>query len=233
MSLSSMAQLASARLTKLNLTGSDWWLSVDAVAALAKCTTLQTLFLSTNNSVRDAALCAIAANCVSLTQLDLSNCRRVTDVGIAALATLPLLHNLELANCPGTTDDALCALAARAGRPMLYLGLRSASASEAALSELTASCTSLTHLNIGNCDGASDATLAAISRSCPELRVLELRQSDECTDAGLIALAAGCTKLEELLLDGCTDALTDKAVDTILQGLKQLHTLSAVHLSVQ
>ena len=57
--------------------------------------------------------------------------------------------------------------------------------------------------------------------------MLELRQSDECTDAGLIALAAGCTKLEELLLDGCTDALTDKAVDTILQGLKQLHTLSA------
>ena len=51
---SAMASLASlASLTKLNLTGSDWWLSVHAVYTLASCTTLQALFLSTRNSVRD------------------------------------------------------------------------------------------------------------------------------------------------------------------------------------
>ena len=54
---SAMASLASlASLTKLNLTGSDWWLSVHAVSTLASCTTLQALFLSTCNSVHDLTL---------------------------------------------------------------------------------------------------------------------------------------------------------------------------------
>ena len=43
-----MAALASlASLRRLNLTGSDWWLSVHAVATLARRTALQALFLST------------------------------------------------------------------------------------------------------------------------------------------------------------------------------------------
>ena len=54
--------------------------------------------------MRDEALCAIASACVHITQLDLSNCRRLTDVGVAALAALPLLQHLELTNCPGATD---------------------------------------------------------------------------------------------------------------------------------
>jgi hypothetical protein len=227
---SAMASLASlASLTKLNLTGSDWWLSVHAVSTLAACTTLQALFLSTCNSVRDDALCAIATACVQITQLDLSNCRRVTDVGVAALAALPLLRHLELTNCPGATDDGLAALARTAPRSQLvHLGLRSASVSEAVLTELVGTCSALTNLNISKCSGATDATLAAIARSCPRLTVLDLKDSDECTDAGLIAIADGCAKLQELSCEGCTDALTDAAAAAILKGLKQLRSLQAL-----
>ena len=232
---SALALLASVPLTKLNLTGSDWWLSVDAVATLARCTRLRALFLSTCNSVRDGALCAIARTCVQITQLDLSNCRRVTDVGVAALAALPLLRHLELTNCPGATDDGLAALA-RSAPPcteppasrLLHLGLRSASVSEAGLVHLLGSCTSLTNLNISKCRGATDATLAAVARSCPRLTVLDLKDSDECTDAGIVAIADGCAMLEELSCEGCADALTDAAAAAILKGLTQLRALQAL-----
>ena len=225
---SSMASLAaSAPLTRLNLTGCNDWLSVTAVAALARCTTLRALFLSTNTGVRDAAVCAIAASCVALTHLDLSNCHHLTDVGVAALAELPLRH-LELTNCSGSSDEALVALARTGPRScLLHLGLRAAFASEAALSELVTSCPSLTHLNISKCRAATDAALAAIARSCAALRVLDLRESDECTDAGLIAIAGGCPTLEELNCEECADVLTDAAAAAIVKGLKQLRTLNA------
>ena len=216
-------------LTRLNLTGSAW-LNDDGVSALAKCTSLEALFLSTCSGVRDHGLCTIAEACHKLRVVDLSNCARVTDAATCALAMSCPIEHLELANCPAATDGMLAALATARGR-LRHLGLGSRSArqratiSEAGLVAFAPACNALRQLCLAACGpAATDTALGALAPHLVKLQVLDLSMCDECTEVGLRELIASCSQLERLNLDGC-DALTPALVCAISTSLKQLKWL--------
>lgn len=217
-------------LTRLNLTGSDQWLTDDGLHALQHCTTLKELLLSTC-SVRDAPLVTIAAACKELRLVDLSNCRRLTDESMCELARRCELEDVELANCPAASDRSLRALGASKTRSRLrHLGL-SARASgdrravtEAGLLALAPACAALTSLNLSCLAAATDAVLAALGTHCACLRVLDLSMCDECTDAGLVALLPANPSIERLNLEGC-DALTPTSLSAISASAVRLRWL--------
>ena len=226
-------------LTRINLTGSDTWLTNEMVVALAACSSLRALLLGMNSGVRDTGLYAVAAGCPCLTEVDVSSCRRLTDAGVMALAALPLEH-LELANCPAVTDPLLYELgahcnldAAPAGVPTtvstirhLSLGQRGfSSVSTAGLLALSPICRSLAHLNLQGCAAAvTDAALEALGPHLAQLRVLDLGRCDEMSERGLCALISQCPRLERLNLEGCS-ALNDSAASVIAVSLPGLRWL--------
>ena len=216
-------------LTRLNLTGSEQWLTDDGLHALAACTTLKELLLSTC-SVRDAPLVAIAAAC-ELRLVDLSNCRRLSDESMCELARCCELEDVELANCPAASDRSLRALGASNKHSRLRHLCLSACASgdrravtEAGLRALAPACAALTSLNLSCLAAATDSALAALGAHCVHLHVLDLSMCDECTDEGLVALLHGSPSIERLNLDGC-DALTPTSLRAISEGAVGLRWL--------
>ena len=230
-STEALASLGTISLTRLNLTGATSWLTDEGVQALAACKSLTELYLSTSSGLRDHGLCAIAASCRQLRVLDVSNCTRITETSMHALAALPL-RDLELASCVKVvTDAALCSWCQRGECHITRLGLNRCTAFSApAMIEFTAICPRLLRLSMAHCPSTTDAVLEALARHCPGLLEMDVSYCEDVSDAGVTTLVEGCCELERLYMDGCGDALTDDFAAALARLLPpRLELVSARH----
>ena len=83
-----------------------------SVAALASSagSSLLSLSLEGCENVTDGSLTFLALLCSRLVDLDLTNCRRISDSGVAALTRKKKLEMLSLEGCEGITDETLTRL---------------------------------------------------------------------------------------------------------------------------
>lgn len=105
--------------------------------------------------------------------LDLSQCTRLTDRGVQALAHhVPHLAGLQLSDCDGLTDDALAGVLE--STPLLtHLDLEELEdLSNTTLQNLSRSACARTlqHLNISYCESLGDTGMLAVLKSCSQLR---------------------------------------------------------------
>ena len=153
-------------------------------------------------SAHDAILTA-GALCPSLTRLNLSGCKAVSDAALAAVAEgCPGLVSLDVTRCQKLTDPGLAAAVARWGRLSELRCYACEGLGDATLRALGASCPSLTTLDLCGATGASDAGVEALAAGCPSLSDLGLGWVAGVGDSGICALATHCRSLTSLSLHG-------------------------------
>jgi hypothetical protein len=153
--------------------------------------------------VTDAGLLAVARN-GSLTSLDVSRNRNVSEPGICSVAACsPLLKDINLRGCDHLTDAALTAIAEN--------------------------CPLLERLTLMWCTPLTDITLIAIGQHCHHLRTLDVNETS-VTHVGLAAIAAGCPLLETLCADQCSEV--GPALEAISRACPRLRHVSARRIGV-
>jgi hypothetical protein len=97
-----------SRLTRLNLHG--WAIRDSGVAHVCRMSTLRTLILSGAHVTNDG-LAWMAGGLRGLTSLTLKYCGKISDIGIASIASLPQLRELAVPVCRGIRDDGFESIA--------------------------------------------------------------------------------------------------------------------------
>lgn len=120
-----------------------------------------------------------AESCTSLSELTLTHCENLTDMGMKTLAEgCQALTGLLLENFLGLGDHALAAIGQLP-----------------ALKEMLLS-------NGGLVPHATDAGIMALAKST-SLRTIHLNRFEQISDKGIAQLVAGCPALDSFELDSC------------------------------
>lgn len=131
---------------------------------------------------------AVAAYCLGLKRVDLTDCALVGDRALAALAAANGLRELRVGGCAQLVTSAGVRTVLAVCRQLEALALDGCVlVDDAAFASLDAS-SSLLSLRLGGCSRVSDAALAALGRCAPQLRALDLSGCLRVSDAGLLAL---------------------------------------------
>ncbi|XP_072821270.1 F-box and leucine-rich repeat protein 13 isoform X3 [Vicugna pacos] len=113
-----------------------------------------------------------------LKELSLSECDKITDVGIQLFCKgSPILEHLDVSYCPQLSDDIIKALA-------IY-------------------CISLTSLSIAGCPKITDTGMEMLSAKCHYLHILDVSGCILLTDQMLEDLKMGCKQLRILKMQYC------------------------------
>ncbi|KAJ3037388.1 hypothetical protein HDV00_001754 [Rhizophlyctis rosea] len=132
-----------------------------------------------HRSVTDAHISLIASTCPNLTAINLSHCRRLTDLSVIKLIrSATLLRSVTLTGTE-ITDATLSVIAA-------------------------APCaTSLTHLNLSQCHHLNDIALQFLVRSLPFLHHVNLSSLWRVSELVVKALVISCPQLCSLIVSDC------------------------------
>ncbi|KAG6530830.1 F-box protein At1g47056-like [Zingiber officinale] len=216
----------------------------DAVSSLSlRCDRL-------SDSIGDDALDLIARSWPSLARIKLRSCRRVTDLGMSALAAgIPSLRRLSVTSCSfGTAGldavlqgcpclENLSIKGLRGLSNLPHQVVRFAAASSALLSiclnelyngqcfaPLIAASPNLRTLKIIRCSGEWDSLLKLIAEKVPQIVEIHLEKI-QVSDQGLFALSS-CPDLEVLRLvktPECTDA-------GVIAIAEKCHRIRKIHI---
>ena len=127
-----------------------------------------------------------------LSNINFSDCKKISDIGISAIAnSCPLLKNIDFCKCYQITDMGLSALAHRC--PLL-VNIKFSDCnkiSDIGISLLAHKCPLLRHIHLSACRKITDMGISAIAHRCPHLRNIDLYDCYQITDMGISALADG------------------------------------------
>ncbi|XP_044263506.1 F-box/LRR-repeat protein 14 [Tribolium madens] len=192
-------------------------------AFVADAPTLTELDLSLCKQVTDTSLTRIAQHLKNLEVLELGGCSNVTNSGLMLIAWgLKKLKRLNLRSCWHVGDQGIQHLAS--GNPSLeHLGLQDCQKlSDEALKHATG-LTSLISINLSFCVSITDSGLKHLAKMT-NLRELNLRSCDNISDTGMAFLAEGGSRISSLDVSFC-DKIGDQALVHISQGLFNLKNL--------
>lgn len=172
---------------------------------------------------------AFAENCPNILEIDLNQCRLVTNAPITALFTQGhALRELRLANCELLDDDAFLALPS--GRTFDHLRIldisNSLNITDRAIEKIIDVAPRLRNLVLQKCRNLTDAAVYAISKLGRNLHFLHLGHCGHITDDGVKRLVANCSRIRYIDLGCCTN-LTDDSV-TKLAMLPKLKRIGLV-----
>lgn len=212
-------------LQSLNLSGCYSIGDVGIVQALtAEVPSLTVLDLSLCKQLTDNALTRISQFLRNLEVLELGGCSNITNAGLVLIAWgFKKLKRLNLRSCWHINDQGINHLAL-GNTSLEHLGLQDCQRlSDEALKHVTG-LTSLTSLNLSFCISITDSGLKYLAKM-PNLRDLNLRSCDNISDIGMSYLADGGTRIASLDVSFC-DKIGDQALIHISQGLYNLKSLS-------
>lgn len=178
----------------------------------------------TDRSVSDLVLCK------GITRLDLSNCRKVSDITIAsALDGVENLQELKVSYCKNLTNVTMGNIVTRAPNISILFLQRCTSISDTGFAFLRNPETPLlrlTVLSLSDCSFLTDEAVLSISKGCPNLRALNLTFCCALTPASIDSLVEGCPKLVSLDMSFCGAMVYDEGLETISMLLPELERLS-------
>ncbi|CAG8436051.1 748_t:CDS:1 [Ambispora gerdemannii] len=70
-------------------------------------THLISLNVANSLSITDESLLEISKDCYNMRDLNLANCRNITDIGVSSLSSLTIMRNLNISHCNNVTDESL------------------------------------------------------------------------------------------------------------------------------
>ena len=138
-----------------------------------------------------------------LTAIDLSECMRITDAGVLAIAqTCPHVTSLDLTNNFVLSDIGLSAIAE--------------------------SCHHLTSIGLFNIWNLSDIGASAIAEGCHHLTSIDISFNRKVTDVGILAIAQGCPQLMFVNLSYC-EQISEIGVQAMLQNCLNLTSINLTY----
>jgi F-box/leucine-rich repeat protein 14 len=158
-------------------------------AFIKEVSSLTKLNLSLCKEVTDNSLGRIATNCKNLQDLDLAGCCKITNAGIFSLSWgLKKLKRLNLRSCRQISDQGIGHLTGTTAADLQAAGLGGSP--------------TLEELSLQDCQKLTDESLRYVSEGLPNLRSLNLSFCVSITDTGLKSLAK-MTSLEAVNLRSC------------------------------
>ncbi|KAA8914923.1 hypothetical protein TRICI_002806 [Trichomonascus ciferrii] len=177
----------------------------------------------------------------TLTQIDLTNCRKVNDATIIRLigwtvnqdgesktVGCPNLHTLTLSYCKHITDRAMYYISEYASDRLVSLdlsrctGITDNGFSYWAMKQFQ----NLRYLNLTDCTFLTDKAIIALAGSAKSLEELNLSFCCALTDVSIQVLSLGCPNLKTLNLSYCGPAVNDRSLTMIGHHLTNLRNLS-------
>ncbi|CAL1357481.1 unnamed protein product [Linum trigynum] len=187
--------------------------SIDAMLmlpALLKFENLEVLSVGGIETVSDDFITCFVAVCGHATkELVLSDCVKLTDSSLKAIATAcPRLHSLNLSNLRQLTDSALGYLANGCQEIQTLKLCRNNFSDEAIAAFIEASGGSLKDLSLNNVKQVSHNTALSVARRANNLQSLDLSWCRNLADEAVGLIVDSCLSLKVLKIFGC-DQLTD------------------------
>ncbi|XP_077998544.1 uncharacterized protein LOC144451542 [Glandiceps talaboti] len=197
------------RLRVLNVGGCVTLADASIVSFAEHCPNLHTVVLNLCQ-VGDKALKALATHCLGLQHLNVSCCRRITDVGISDVAMkCSQLKYLDVSGSQADEYEHLVDVNSQGN------------ATDTAIQDIAENCPQLTYLNVSSCPGVTDIGLVAISQHCHQLQHLEMTACISITDKTVLAITKNCRHFEHLVASECVQ-LTSRSVNALVKFCPRL-----------
>ena len=182
--------------------------------------------------VTDETVSALANNCPNILEIDLQNCRLVTNAPITELMTKgQALRELRLTYCELIDDNAFLDLPE--GRTFEHLRIMDLTScvnlTDLAVDRIIKAAPRLRNLVLAKCRNITDASVNSISRLGKNLHYLHLGHCANITDDAVKRLVYCCNRIRYIDLGCCTN-LTDDSV-TRLATLPKLKRIGLVKCS--
>ncbi|KAF7284365.1 hypothetical protein GWI33_022153 [Rhynchophorus ferrugineus] len=193
-------------------------------AFVAEVSTLTELNLSLCKQVTDSSLGRIAQYVKNLEVLELGGCTHITNTGLLLVGWgFTKLKRLNLRSCWQVSDQGINHLA-QGNLALEHLSLQDCQRLSDEALKFATGLTSLKSLNLSFCIGITDSGLKHLARM-GTLQELNLRSCDNISDIGMAYLSEGGSRIISLDVSFC-DKIGDQALVHISQGLYNLKCLS-------
>eukprot|EP01032_Pedospumella_encystans_P009069 gene9069-10707_t len=220
------------------------------VKMLQCCQDLQSLMLNDNDRITDSVLSAITVQHSTLKALNISSCKKLTDLSLLAIArSCTALQRLDMGNNPHVSGHSIARMLCQLPNlrwldvnyadfeasdwemifdhcPLLeHIDISFTSFSAAMMAYMGKRCPLIT--SVAMRDKGNDSKVAALARALPNLQELYLEDSDKVKSAGVVELALCCKNLRKLEL-AHTSGVTNESLIALAQNCPHLTFLDCV-----
>lgn len=216
------------KLTSLNLNACRALTDSALEIVAERCLKLQRLELYWCVVLTDISMGALAtAACVpSLTHLNLSGLKHITDATFVPLARRATrLRFLDLTRCEGLRDESLKAIGESCRDLETLLLYATPHMTDRGFEALAPAMTRLTHLDLTGMKLIGDGAIVALAAHAKQLRILHLMWVTALTDTSLVAMGSAPLRELRLLSIHGNVHVTDKGLERLAQGCTKLETI--------
>ena len=169
----------------------------------------------------DKFCAALAKQHPELTQLDLRRFEAITDEGLALLIEgCPRLQPYSIDSA--AKGDKFCGAVAKQHSELLAIDLLGCeNVTDEGLKLLGEGCPKLLPDKIHSF-AKGDRFLEAVAKRHPQLESISLRDCSRVTEQGIVTLAEGCIRLHHVDLSGCSDKITAKQLEPLIERCPRL-----------
>lgn len=167
--------------------------------------------------VTDRAIMSFAENCPSILEIDLQECKLVTNQSVTALiTTLQNLRELRLAHCTEIDDSAFLDLPKHISLGCLRILDLTACENirDDAVERIVTAAPRLRNLVLAKCKFITDRAAWAICKLGKNLHYVHLGHCSNITDNAVIQLVKSCNRIRYIDL-ACCSRLTDRSVQQL------------------
>ncbi|XP_051499619.1 F-box/LRR-repeat protein 17 isoform X2 [Apus apus] len=165
-------------------------------------------------------------------QLDLSSRQQVTDELLEKLASRSQnITEINISDCRNVSDTGVCILAIKCPGLLRYTAYRCKQLSDTSIIAVASQCPHLQKVHVGNQDRLTDESLKQLGSKCRELKDIHFGQCYKISDEGMIIIAKGCLKLQRIYMQE-NKLVTDQSVKAFAEHCPELQYVGFMGCSV-
>nr|XP_056704823.1 F-box/LRR-repeat protein 17 [Euleptes europaea] len=165
-------------------------------------------------------------------QLDLSNRQQVTDELLEKIASRSQnITEINISDCRNISDTGVCVLAFKCPGLLRYIAYRCKQLSDTSIIAVASQCPQLQKVHVGNQDRLTDEGLKQLGSKCRELKDIHFGQCYKISDEGMIVIAKGCLKLQRIYMQE-NKLVTDQSVKAFAEHCPHLQYVGFMGCSV-
>ncbi|XP_040348915.1 F-box/LRR-repeat protein 17 [Herpailurus yagouaroundi] len=165
-------------------------------------------------------------------QLDLSSRQQVTDELLEKIASRSQnIIEINISDCRSMSDTGVCVLAFKCPGLLRYTAYRCKQLSDTSIIAVASHCPLLQKVHVGNQDKLTDEGLKQLGSKCRELKDIHFGQCYKISDEGMIVIAKGCLKLQRIYMQE-NKLVTDQSVKAFAEHCPELQYVGFMGCSV-
>ncbi|XP_076995128.1 F-box/LRR-repeat protein 17 [Tamandua tetradactyla] len=165
-------------------------------------------------------------------QLDLSSRQQVTDELLEKIASRSQnIIEINISDCRSMSDTGVCVLAFKCPGLLRYTAYRCKQLSDTSIIAVASHCPLLQKVHVGNQDKLTDEGLKQLGSKCRELKDIHFGQCYKISDEGMVVIAKGCLKLQRIYMQE-NKLVTDQSVKAFAEHCPELQYVGFMGCSV-